>query len=108
MIYAWLGKSFLGLTRGWWILIAIGALGLAYAALNLWIDKTIDTAKDAGATEQREGDLRETLNRTEQGNEARNEIRDDVGTARYDQCLRTARTPANCERFLPKLQAPVR
>src|SRR5687768_4408627 len=97
--------------------LAIGTLILGTAlllgALCLWLDsreKADDAAnQEIGATVQREGDLRETIERTEQGNEAREEIKRDVdrggGTVLYEQCLRTARTPANCERFLPERQA---
>lgn len=94
-----------------WVHIAAGVVALCLSAFTLHrcsVDDAREEGKSTGATAQREADLQETLERTEQGNEARNEIRDDVGTARYDQCLRTARTPANCERFLPRLQAPVR
>jgi len=64
--------------------------------------------QDIGATVQREADLRATLERTETANEARREIEQDgpVGDrARYEQCLRTARTPTNCQRLLPERKA---
>ena len=104
----WLtAKGLLGLARGWWILGAIVAAVALYAAFTGILGRMVDTAKDAGATEQREGDLRETIQRVETGNEAREEMRealardDSRSRAVYDQCLRTARTPANCERFVP-------
>lgn len=96
--------------------LAIGALilatGLLIGALWLWLgarEEADDKAnQEIGATVQREGDLRETIERTEKANETREEI-NRPGPAgdrlRYDQCLRTARTPANCQRFLPVGQA---
>lgn len=83
------------------LLVVIAVIVIA----NSWFDKVIDNAEEKGATDQREGDLQETLKRTEEGNDAREKIRNNVGTARYDQCLRTAREPENCERFLPEQQS---
>ena len=112
MIMAWLGaKALFGLSRGIWVAIVAGLIGAAV----LWLiaaEKADDKAnQEIGATVQREGDLRETITRTETANEAREEIgrHDAAGDRlRYDQCLRTARTPANCERFLPDGQAAER
>lgn len=107
---AFLALKFLGLARWAWLLIVVAAV----AGLIWWLnaaEKADDKAnQDIGAAVQREGDLRETIERTEQGNEARTEIEADVsrggGSVLYEQCLRTARTPANCERFLlPERQA---
>lgn len=96
--------------------LAYLATGLLVTAL-LWLlwaylsarEKADDRAnREIGAAIQREGDLAETINRTEQGNAAREEIRapGDAGDrARYDQCVRSARTPANCVRFLPEQPA---
>ena len=109
----------LGLSQRVSRVLAIGTLILGAAALLgalwLWIDareKADDKAnQEIGAAVQREGDLRTTLERTEQGNEAREEIWQ-AGPAgdrlRYDQCVRTARTPANCQRFLPGGETPQR
>jgi hypothetical protein len=113
MIGAWLGaKALFGLSRGLWVAIVAGLIALAV----LWfiaLEKADDRAnQEIGATVQREGDLRETIERTEQGNEAREEIKRDVdrggGAVLYEQCLRTARTPANCGRFLPERQTDQR
>lgn len=102
MIFKWLGEtSLFGLARGWLVL----ALLLVALALIVWTraDENADDRANqaAGAAIQREADLIETLKRTEEAHAARSSIGDDRGTARYDQCLRTARTPANCQRFMP-------
>ena len=99
---AFLTTRVLGLARGIWLLIILAALALAYFTATSWFENAIDTAADRGAATQREGDLRETLNRTEEAHAARDEVRDPNGSAAYGQCLRTARTPANCQRFLPR------
>lgn len=113
MIFAWMGtKVLFGLARWAWVLIALAAL----AGAVLWLqarERADDTAnQEIGAVAQREGDLRETIKRTEQGNEARTEIErglqtdDGHSAAVFEQCLRTARTPANCKRYeLPGVQA---
>lgn len=98
----WLAaKSALGIARGWLILGAIAAILALLLALRQAQGSHDTNQQDLGAAAQREADLQNTLERTEQANAARTEIRDDRGTARYDQCLRTARTPALCQRFLP-------
>ena len=115
MIAHWLGaKALFGLARWAWLLIAAALLGAAVLWLNAR-EKADDQAnQNIGAAVQREGDLRETIKRTEQGNAARTEIEEGVrrddgrDAAVYDQCVRTARTPANCERFLPLGQADQR
>lgn len=101
MLFDFLGKPLLGLARGWWILIAAIAITVAVAVINHAFDKVIENAEEKGASEQREGDLRETIKHVEEGNEARNAISDPGSIAAYNQCLRTARTPENCKRFLP-------
>jgi hypothetical protein len=102
---AWLATKALGLARGWWLLGA----ALALAALAWWLsaaEKADDKAnRELGATVERERSLAEAIERTEKANEAREEISraGPVGDKlRYDQCLRSARTPENCRRFLPQ------
>lgn len=101
-----LAKSLFGLPR--WAIGGIVLALMALAALVL-IDRIGTTAatssqaqRDAGAAAQRAQDLETTLKRTEEGNAARIEIRDPRNRARYDQCLRSARTPENCQRFMPE------
>ena len=94
------------------------ALGVVLALLALWawhnrqVSEAAATGHEKGAQEQREGDLLETIQRTEQANETREIIQSEVraggGDAVYRECLRTARTPANCQRFLPSGEAPDR
>jgi len=89
--------------------VAVVLIGLALGAAWMWNDvreKADDTAnQEIGATIQREGDLVRTIERTEQAHDAREEIEQSLRTggnrAAYDQCVRTARTPANCVRYLP-------
>ncbi|MCY1672123.1 hypothetical protein OVA07_14035 [Novosphingobium sp. SL115] len=102
----WLAlRTAFGLPR--WALIA-AALLCAVLAILLMLDRIGTTAatsskaqRDAGAASQRAQDLQTTLERTGDANAARAEIYDPGSRARYDQCLRSARTPANCQRFLP-------
>jgi hypothetical protein len=100
----------IGLKGGALIAAGLALLLLAYCAHRA--EKADDQRnQEIGATVQREGDLRETITRTEKANEAREEIRQVGPTGnrlRYDQCLRTARTPTNCERFLPRGETPER
>lgn len=103
-----LALKFLGLARWAWLLIALAALVGAVWWLNAAEEADDRANQEIGARKQREGDLRETIERTEQGNEAREQMREAIRTgdpAAYDQCVRTARTPANCVRFLPERSA---
>lgn len=67
-----------------------------------------DKLEEKGAVTERAETQGETLNRVEVGNEEREKVtrNDDAGAQlRYDQCLRSARTPANCQRLLPQRPA---
>lgn len=84
--------------------IAISA-GLALlGGLILWLgarEEADDTHNQAvGAAVEREAVQAETITKVQEANHARDEIASDTDHARYDQCVRTARTPANCQRFL--------
>lgn len=86
---------------------AIGGGILVVAALALWLwigraDEADDRNNQAiGATVQREADMTQTIERVEKANAAREDTI--VGSVEfYYQCLRTARTPDNCQRFLPE------
>ena len=102
---SWLLGSAFGVPRYVWVVLAIGFL-VGTIGLLRSIERADDRAnQEIGRVEQREGDLREVLERVEIGNATREEVERDVGagngTVLYEQCLRTARTPANCQRFMP-------
>lgn len=104
MIGSWLGVKLLGAARWIWgvLLIALIILGLF-----VWQLHRDDANQQVGASAQRETDLRTTIDRTEKGNQAREEIsaQDRAGDcARYAQCVRSSRpsAAANCVRFLPE------
>jgi hypothetical protein len=87
-----------------WKLVGIAVAALAFMALVLaFIDRAFDEAEEKGATVERAERAEQTIQNVETANEAREEIDrpDDAGgRVRFCQCLRTARTPANCERLL--------
>ncbi|MEW9855943.1 hypothetical protein [Novosphingobium sp. M1R2S20] len=98
---------------GWLKAALAGVLGVVIVTgVILWLNAREEADDKAnqqiGATQQREGDLRETITRVETANEARVEIADPDSRARYDQCVRSARTPENCLRLLPERQADQR
>lgn len=95
-------------------LAKIASYGLPVAlALGAWLwfdarERADDKAnQELGAAVQREADLRETVKNVEKANEAADLIRRDPARA-HAECVRTARTPANCQRFLPHSEAPNR
>lgn len=103
---SWLfGPSLLGLARWSWICAVVAALTVL--ALCLRAAETADdqSNQQLGAANQRAEDLQVTLDRTEDAHAARTAIRNPGDPARYEQCLRTARTTANCQRFMPAVAA---
>lgn len=81
------------------VLIALlWTLGAIFAARESADDTN---NQQIGAAVQREGDLHETIKRVEKADEILDQVRAPGSRLRYDECLRSARTPANCQRFLP-------
>lgn len=85
------------------IALAIAVLAVGTAAVVSAVNRHDAAQQAAGAATQRADDQAEVIIRTENANAAREEIRDPRNSAAYDQCLRSARTPANCQRFLRDL-----
>lgn len=90
-----------------WAWVTLGAVLMLFAAFVWHNSQVSEAASDGiqkGAQQQRETDLVETINRVETANETREAIQGEMragsGDALYRQCLRAARTPANCQRFL--------
>lgn len=82
--------------------IAVAAIGVVALAL-VFIDRSFDEAEEKGVAVERAERAEQTIINVETANEAREEIaRPDAAGGRiaFCQCLRTARTPANCERLL--------
>lgn len=95
MIFKWLGSELLGLTRGWWLLIALALLVASVIIARGWFDAALDTAADAGASRQREQNATATIKQVEKANAASENLDRDADARRAD-CLRDARNPANC------------
>ena len=100
---AWLAaRSLLGAPR--WLLgaVLLAALAWAGAALVGELNHHEKAQREAGAIEERAAAQAETIKQVEKANAVRQEIRDPGSRARYDECLRSARDPAVCQRFLPQ------
>ena len=88
-----------GLPR--WVKIAAGGVLAVALLLGLWLwigarEEADDKNNQAiGAAVQREGDLRETVERVEHANKAAENVRRDDDAMRAE-CLRNARNPENC------------
>lgn len=93
-------------SRGAKIALAVLILIVAALALYVWAmshhDETVETAVQQGREAQQRDDALETLNTVKEANDARSAVNDAGSRARYDECLRSARNPANCQRFLPE------
>lgn len=96
----WLALKTFGVARGLWFLLILVVLCLVFVFIERGDDKT---NREIGAVAEREKAATETISRIEEGNKAREEIRSPgtIGDARrYSECLQSARTPENCQRFL--------
>lgn len=101
MILAWLTGRAFGMARWAWVAVAIAVLGAAVGIYTASQRHRDATNREIGAAVESNKNLTETVKKVEKANEIRETVQ--PGDRRfYDECLRTARTPANCERFLPR------
>lgn len=116
MIYAaWTAIKLLVKRLPWRVWAALAVLA-ALIGLYVWFTSAINSAasegREQGRQEQREETRTTIIERAETANEIREEIGSEVragsGDGLYAQCLRTARTPANCQRFVPRESADKR
>jgi len=107
----WLAAKALGIPRGLWLIIAAALLvwGVV-AAFDNTVEQGLDTAKEAGASGAVIAGNKVTLDQVGVAHEAGNDIRNDVGFARYCECLRssTDATAGNCVRYLEHKPVPDR
>lgn len=98
--------------KGLPITVYAGIAALALLGGTVWycqeqVEDKVEQAEIIGRTEERNEQLERTIQNVQTAEEARNEINEPgpVGDrTRYNQCLRSARTPSNCERLLPDVQ----
>lgn len=81
----------------WKLLVGAGAILLILALAMC----ALDQAEDKGAAKQQTKQLEHTIKQVEKANEVRKTFPVD-DRAKYAQCVRSARTPENCQRFLPQ------
>ncbi|QIG80004.1 hypothetical protein [Stakelama tenebrarum] len=101
---SWLAaKGALGLARGAWIAIVAALIAAAVLIAAAWFDSALDRAADAGATEAARAGGQKTLEQLGKANDAEDDLRrgGERSAERYAECMRWARTPANCERYRP-------
>lgn len=81
-----------------WIAGAVAVIAVIALVASIY-----GNGKEAGADKIEKEVLQQTVKNVEKANEVRQNFPAD-DRRRYDQCLRTARTPANCKRWLPGVQ----
>lgn len=88
-----------------WAIVLIAAALLIGAAV-WWFTDTVDGArKDGvkqGATTERVEAQGKVIENVQAANETRAAVRNEHSRAAYDECLRSARNPTNCQRFMPE------
>ena len=98
-----LNAMILGKAVPWkWIALCVAALVAVSVALA-FIDRAFDETEEKGAAVERAERAEQTIINVEKANDAREEVAVPTSAGdrvRYCQCLRTARTPASCERLL--------
>lgn len=107
----WLAAKALGIPRGLWLIIAAALLVWGVVAVfDNTVEQGLDTAKEAGASGAVIAGNKVTLDQVGAAHEAGNDIRNDVGFARYCECLRssTDTTAGNCIRYLEHKPVPDR
>lgn len=81
-------------------------VALLISAAVWWFNDTVDDARDEGVkqgvTTERVEAQGKVIENVQAANETRAAVRDDRSRAAYDECVRSARNPANCERFVPE------
>ena len=71
-----------------------------------WFNDTVEDAHDDGVTQgvttERVEAQGKVIKNVQAANKTRAAVRDDRNRAAYDECVRSARNPANCQRFMPQ------
>lgn len=97
MILAWFkANKLIGIVA--LVLIAIVIIG----TLSHLVDAGQDQARDAGVQTERAATTGKVIENVQTANDTRAAVRDERSRAAYDECVRSARNAANCERFLPE------
>lgn len=97
MILAWFkANKLIGIVA--LVLIAIVIIG----TLTHLIDAGQEQARDAGVQTERAATTGRVIENVQTANDTRAAVRDERSRAAYDECVRSARNAANCERFLPE------
>lgn len=84
------------------VLVVIGLLAIAGATAFHVVDALTEAAEQKGAVTERAENLGKVIQNVEAANEVRADVRNERSRAGYDECMRSARNPKNCERFLPQ------
>lgn len=117
MMLAWGAKMLMAIGLGdrmakrlsllpWLLLALLVALLLFLAgkwAVGSWMDRTIATAEDAGATRAVVAGQNQTLNQLGDANNAERDLRTggERSAIAYSECLRNNTRPGACERYNP-------
>lgn len=97
MILAWFkANKLIGIVA--LVLLAIVVIG----TLTHLIDAGQDQARDAGVQTERAATTGKVIENVQTANDTRAAVRDERSRAAHDECVRSARNAANCERFLPE------
>lgn len=104
-------RGLFGLARWAWLLLAlVGILALAAAATGSvrdTVETITSTASEGGKAGAEAAGYQTTLDQIGYAHEAGTKVRNDRGSARYDECVQSAAPgyEGNCERYRP--QQPV-
>lgn len=87
----------MGIVRYWPLIVGL----LATVAFLVWLDGQKDASKTQGVEQERAASNEGVITDVQESKAAIADVLDGRSDAKYYQCLRSARTPENCTRFLP-------
>jgi hypothetical protein len=82
-------------------LVGVGLIVIGVATAFHLVDALTETAEQKGAVIERAATQGKVIENVKAANDARDAVNDPRSCAMYAECVRSARTPANCVRYLP-------
>lgn len=82
-------------------LVAVGLLAIVGVTAWHLVDALTETAEQKGAVVERAATQGKVIQNVKAAKDARDAVNDPRSCAMYVECVRSARTPTNCIRYLP-------
>lgn len=80
--------------------LGLALIGIAVTTMFHVVDALTETAEQKGVITERSAAQGKVIENVQKAKDAADAVRDPRTGAAYDECMRSARNPANCKRFL--------